>query len=213
MQPSIDKVNNMTGSMIQAVVSELKDGARQAIGSYSFYLPTLKEFGIDVEAKPVYEGEGDEKQLVGFEYEGNAHNYLGKAVEAAVRANARNKLLPKTATLRPGAKMPENFAEVITPSEGRGGSVVLAERQTLFGAWAAWVAKLERPESVRKLLVLFVKQPDALLTQPEKIKQTTEALITQFATEAAEAGKLTEYQAEYLNKVVENCAEASEAGW
>ena len=114
------------GTMITSVVSELKDGARKAIGSYSFYLPTLSEFGIQADAKPVYEGEGEEKQIVGYEYEGNALNFLGKAVDAAVRAMARNKLLPKSATLRPGAKMPENFLEVITPGEGRGGSAVLA---------------------------------------------------------------------------------------
>ena len=201
------------GTMIVSTVSELKDGARKAIGSYSFYLPTLAEFGIQAEAKPVYEGEGEEKQIVGYEYEGNALNFLGKAVDAAVRAMARNKLLPKSATLRPGAKMPENFLEVITPGEGRGGSAVLAERHALFAAWTSFVNGLERPENVKKLLILFVKTPDALLTQPEKIKTTTEALVTQFATAAAEAGSLTEWQANHLNGVIENCAENGEAGW
>lgn len=203
----------MTGSMITSVVSELKNGARQAIGSYSFYLPTLKEFGIDVEAKPVYEGEGDDKKVVGFEYEGNALNFLGKSVDAAVRAMARNKLLPKSATLRPGTKMPENFVEVITPSEGRGGSVILVERAALFAAWTSYVQGLERPDNVKKLLVLFVKTPDALLTQPEKIKTVTQELVTDFAQKAAEAGALTEWQANHLNLVVENCEESGEAGW
>ena len=202
-----------TGTMITSVVSELKDGARVAIGNYSFYLPVLAEFGIQVEAKPVYEGEGDEKVIVGYEYEGNALNFLGKAVDAAVRAMARNKLVPKTATLRPGAKMPENFAEVITPSEGRGGSAVLAERHSLIAAWTSYVNGLQRPDNVKRLLILFVKTPDALLTQPEKIKEVTLGLITEFGQKLAEAGSLTEWQANHLNLVAESCSESSEAGW
>lgn len=202
----------MTGTIVTSVVSELKDGARQAIGSYSFYLPTLQEFGIQAEAKPVYEGEGDDKKVVGFEYEGNALNFLGKAVDQAVRAMARNRLMPKSATLRPGTKMPENFTEVITPTEGRQGGA-LAERHALFAAWTSYVQGLERPENVKKLLVLFVKTPDALLTQPEKIKTTTEQLVTDFGTKMGEAGSLTEWQANHLALVVENCAESGEAGW
>lgn len=201
------------GTLIKSVVSELKDGARAPLGSYSFYLPTLAEFGIQVEAKPVVEGEGEAAVVVGYEYEGNAMNFLGKAVDAAVRAMARNKLLPKSATLRPGSKMPETFEEVIAPSEGRGGSVILAERQSLFASWTGYVQGLERPENVKKLLVLFVKTPDALLTQPEKIKTTTQALVTDFAQKLAEAGSLTEWQANHLNTVVENCQESGEAGW
>lgn len=204
-----------TGFMVKQTISELVNGARQVIGTYSHYMPTLADFGIkDEKAEVLYEGEGEAKQAVGIKYSTDALNYLGKALEAAARATARNKLVTKTANVRPGAKLPETFAELIAPGEGRGGSAVLAERAALFKAWEAFVMSLDKNDTVKRLLVLFVKQPDALLTQPEKVRQATEALLVQFGTAQAEKGALTEWQGNHLNVVAQNCsADVEGADW
>lgn len=203
------------GFMVKQTLSELVNNERKAIGTYEHYLPSLRDFGIiDEKAEVVYEGEGDNKVPVGFKYSTDALNYLGKALEAAAKATARNKLVPKTANVRPGAKLPETFAELIAPGEGRGGSAVLAERSALFKAWESFVMGLDKNDTVKRLLVLFVKQPDALLTQPEKVRKATEDLLVTFATAQAEKGALTDWQANHLNVVASNCsADVEGADW
>ena len=202
----------MTGVIVKTDVSKLDQVAkvRVPMGSYAFYLPSLKDFGIEAQATSVVDPETGE--VVGLTYESIPHQWLGKAIEAAAKSQSRNKLFPGTADLRPGAKMPENFLEVVTPTEGKGGSVILAERHALFASWADYVKTLDKSDAVKRLLVLFVRTPDALLPQPEKIKQTTASYLVEFGT--AQAEKLTEWQGNYLNGILEACAGEEEgADW
>lgn len=199
------------GTMITTKVSKTEGKQRVEVGEYAFYLPQLSEFGIAANVKEVKDDAGN---VIGFEYETHALNWLQSAVEAAARQTSRNKLVPQTATLRPGAKLPTTLDELVAPSEGRSGSVTLAERAALLSAWGDYVQALEgRSENVKKLLVLFVKTPDSLLTQPEKIKAVTQDLVTQFGSALAEKGSLTEYQGNYLAKVIEACEVIDENQW
>lgn len=205
----------MTGALITTAVSKQNAATskRELIGTYTSYLPSLKEFGLAFEGKEV---KNDAGEFLGFDYSehGHAATWLGNAVEAAAKGQARNKLLPQTADLRPGAKMPENFLEVITPSEGRSGSTILAERHALFASWAEFVKGLDKSDNVKRLLVLFVKQPDALLTQGEKIKDATKAYLTEFGQLLAEKDSLTDWQTTYLSSIIDACdGQTTENDW
>ena len=102
------------GTMITTKVSKTEGKQRVEVGEYAFYLPQLSEFGITANVKEVKDEAGN---VVGYEYETHALNWLQSAVEAAARQTSRNKLVPQTATLRPGAKLPTTLEELVAPAK------------------------------------------------------------------------------------------------
>lgn len=198
------------GTMLKQIVSRSDDAtkSRVEVGSYSVYLPQLAEFGLAVEAKEVKDEKGE---FVGYAYEGDALSFLGNAVEAAVKALARNRLVPKTADLRPGQSMPADFASLVKPLESNGGSAVLAERHSLLAKWQDFVAQTDKSDNVKRLLVLFVKTPDALVSQPQKVKDVTAGLVAEFGEALGDS--LTDYQARLLGSVLAACEAVDVNDW
>lgn len=199
------------GTMLKQIVSRSDENTKSRIevGSYAVYLPQLSEFGLAVEAKEQRDEKGE---FIGYAYEGDALTFLGNAVEAAVKALARNRLVPKTADLRPGQSMPADFASLVKPLEGNGGSAVLAERHSLLAKWQDFVAGLaDKSDNVKRLLVLFVKTPDALVSQPQKVKDVTAGLVAEFGEALGDS--LTDYQARLLGNVLAACEAVDENDW
>ena len=101
----------MTTSMIAFSLSKTVDGKRVELSKQTIFCPTLKDFGIAVEPVRVEE---DGSPV----YESNEANWLYTAIQQQVKAQARNKIVPQSDTLRPGAKVAESLAELVAPSTG-----------------------------------------------------------------------------------------------
>lgn len=200
------------GTVVEQEVSELKNGKREAMGTYPCFIPTLAAFGLtsatfkaDAEGNP----ELDENGLV--QYDGLAEQFLYSAVVSAAKTVSRNKLMPKTATLRAGSKFPETLEELITPTV-RSGSAVLAERHALNALWAEFMEAQGKAPAVTKLAISFMKQPEALMTQPEKVTAAMQNWLGAFLEQ--HGSTLTDWQANHLTSVVEACeADASAMEW
>lgn len=190
-----------TGTMLEQDVSVTKKNAtgetvREKIGSFTSYIPSLADFGI--QEAPT--GTAEDGSLV---YGSNAANWLYTAIAAQAKTQARNKLQPKTATVRTGSTMPTTFVEVIEPTDLRASGTQMAERSALHKAFTAYAFTLGKSENVSKLIVTLFKTPDSLMIQAQKIKDGMIEYVTQFGEAMLEAGTLTDYQANMLQTVIE----------
>ncbi len=167
---------------------------RENVGSVATYLPTLKDFGLDVEHTAI----NDDGTLV---YAELPHQWLFNAVAQQVKANARNKLKSGTTELKPGAKLPENLLELVTPSETN--STVLAERRGLIDYFKAHLATLSKPDNVKRLLMSFLEKPEILALQPEEQRGKIKPYFEDFG--GAYEDRFTEWQTSYLMGVIEQC--------
>lgn len=96
-------------------------------------------------------------------YESNEANWLYTAIQQQVKAQARNKFVPQSDTLRPGAKVAENLAELVAPSTGNKGLPWLRKRSLLEMFGVGWRLKVN--EAVQKLLSTMLDRTDNLLLQ------------------------------------------------
>lgn len=186
---------SMITSMIAFALSKTVDGKRQELGKLSIFCPSLKDFGINVE--PVRQEE--DGSLV---YESNEANWLYTAIQQQVKAQARNKFVPQTDTLRPGAKVAESLAELTAPSTGNKGAA-LVEKRTLLEMFRSWLASTGKNEAVQKLLGTMLASPDNLLLQEADKRAKIKAYFEQFGE--AHSEQLTDWQVQYLTTAIESC--------
>ena len=208
------QVIKFPGLIVTNEVSQQVEGkGRVKVGEWSSYIPSLEEFGLAVIPKLKADGTPDLTEDGLYQYEGLAEAFLYRSVVSTCKADARNKLQTKTATLRPGCKMPENFVEVITPSE-RQASVVFAERRALIAAWSEFVSNLPKSEGVKKLAISFFNQPEGLLAQPENVRNAVLGWVNEFGEALVNAEQLSEWQASFLQKIAEYCEQdPAELDW
>ena len=116
-------------------VSKKENGAYVRQGEIEVSYPLLNELGLSVEAE-----KNDEE---GFPiYTDEKVQYVFDAVLAAVKAQARNKLVSGTATLKPGLSIASTVEELLE-SGGNKGDALAAVREFL-AAFKAWLPRLAR---------------------------------------------------------------------
>ena len=121
-------------------VSKKENGAYVRQGEIEVYYPLLNELGLSVEAE-----KNDEE---GFPiYTDEKVQYVFDAVLAAVKAQARNKLVSGTATLKPGLSIASTVEELLE-SGGNKGDALAAVREFL-AAFKAWLPKTGKSEKVQ----------------------------------------------------------------
>lgn len=191
---------------IQMAVSKNVDKGgktvRENVGSIELYSPTLAAFGINVEPT------GADKDTGELTYANLDHQWLYSAILAAVKSNARNKLAPGSTSVKAGTKLPTTLEELVTPSENT--STVLADRRALFDYFKGFLATLEKPENVKRLLISFLEKPELLGVQPADKRAQIKPYFEQFG-QTIEA-RLNEWQFDYLLSVVAQC-DAEEIQW
>ena len=185
----------MTTSMIAFPMSKTVDGKRQELSQQTIFCPTLKDFGIAIEPVRVEE----DGSLV---YESNEANWLYTAIQQQVKAQARNKFVPKSDTLRPGAKIAENLAELVAPSTGNKGAA-LVEKRSLLEMFRSWLAAQGKNEPVQKLLSTMLDRTDNLLLQEPHKREKVKTYFVEFGEAKVEV--LTDWQVQYLTGAVEAC--------
>lgn len=192
-------------------VSKQVNGKRQAIGEFPCFTPLLNAFGLaadvvrDDEGKAVVNDEGFP------EYADNAMNWLFTAVVNHAKTSARNKLTPGTADLAPNRSWSTTLEELVAPVV-RSGSAALAERSALFSLWNSYIDSLGRQPAVAALAKAFMKQPDSVIAQPQKVKDAVQGWLSDFVE--AHGDELTEYQANHIGTVLEACeTDAADLDW
>ena len=185
----------MTTSLIAFSLSKTVDGKRVELSKQTIFCPTLKDFGIALEPVRVEE---DGSPV----YESNEANWLYTAIQQQVKAQARNKFVPQSDTLRPGAKVAENLAELVAPSTGNKGAA-LVEKRSLLEMFRSWLAAQGKNEAVQKLLSTMLDRTDNLLLQEPGKREKVKAYFVEFGEAKVEV--LTDWQVQYLTGAVEAC--------
>jgi len=154
-------------------VSKKENGAYVKQGEVTIFYPLLNELGFDVEVEkededgfPVY---ADEKAQYAFD-----------AVLAAVKAQARNKLVSGTATFKDGQKIAETVAELLESGSANKGDALAAVREML-AAFKAWLPKTGKKEAVQAAVYDLAANRKGLALQTADKKAKFLNYITDFA--------------------------------
>lgn len=168
---------------------------RENVGVVALFAPALSDFGLSVEPT------GQDATTGELTYATAQDQFLYNSLLAAVKANGRNRLVSGSTTLRPGAKLPTTLEELVTPSENT--STVLADRRALFDYFKGYLAAMDKPDNIKRLLTGFLEKPELLALQPEDKRQKIKPYFEQFGSEVEE--RLNEWQADYLINVIAQC--------
>ncbi len=181
----------------QMEVSQKENGAYVAKGKIEVFYPTLDELGLNITA----EKEDDEGFPV---YSDEKVQYVFDAVLAAVKAQARNKLVSGTATLKPGLSIASSVEELLE-SGGNKGDALAAVREFL-AAFKAWLPKTGKSEKVQAAVYELARNKASVMLQADDKKQKFAQYLADFAQ------TLTEEQAARFTRPLLALNEACEAG-
>ena len=181
----------------QMEVSKKENGAYVAQGKIEVFYPTLDELGLNVQP----EKEDEEGFPV---YSDEKVQYVFDAVLAAVKAQARNKLVSGTANLKPGLSIASSVEELLE-SGGNKGDALAAVREFL-AAFKAWLPKTGKSEKVQAAVYELARNKASVMLQADDKKQKFAQYLADFAS------TLTEEQAARFTRPLLALNEACEAG-
>ena len=178
-------------------VSKKENGSYVKQGDIEIFYPLLSELGVIVEPTK-YDEEGfpiysDEKV-----------QYVFDAVLAAVKAQARNRLVSGTATLKPGLTIASTVEELLE-SGGNKGDALAAVREFL-AAFKAWLPKTSKSEKVQAAVYELARNKASVALQSDDKKQKFAVYLSGFAE------TLTAEQVARFSRPLLALNEACEAG-
>lgn len=166
-------------------VSKKVNGEYQKVGEVELPVFGLEEFGLDVQATGK-----DEEGLP--TYATDALNWVFSAVFAAIKADARNKLVSGTATLKPGQKIASTIAELIAKSERTGAALAIARE--FVKDFAAYLAtRSGKNANVQAVLLSMVKNRATIPLSSEARRNALLAQLSAFA-ETLDEEAIAKYQ-------------------
>lgn len=175
------------------------DGKPQYVkqGEVVVAYPILSDLGISIEPK--------ESDTDGFPvYADEKVQYVFDAVLAAVKAQARNKLVSGTATLKPGLSIATTVEELLE-SGGNKGDALAAIREFL-AAFKAWLPSTGKAEKVQAAVYNLARSTATVSLQPDDKKVKFSTYLQDFAE------TLNSEQAARFNRALMNLNEACTAG-
>ena len=152
---------------------EVIDGVNQytKIGSVEVFYPLLSELGFSIDP--------DSEDKDGFPvYKDEKADFTFNAVLAAVKAAARNKLVAKTATLKPGLSIASTIEELL---EGGNKGDFLAATREFLAAFKVWLPSTKKSEKVQAAVFDLAKNKAGLTLQPDDKKAKFLVYLTDFA--------------------------------
>ena len=182
-------------------VNQKIDGKYQPVGNIAIYIPTLNCFGIDA-----VEGESEEGLPT---YSDDRLQWLFNSVVAAVKAKARNALVPKTAELKPGTSIAADFEALLAEGVRGGGAEALAAVRNFKSAFMLWFATQGKAANVVAAIKTLIEKKEALALQSSANKAKVAGYISEFAEQADE--DLIEAASKYIQGLLDAC-EAEEVG-
>lgn len=153
-------------------VSKKENGAYAKVGEITVYYPLLSELGLSVEP-----AKNDED---GFPiYSDEKVQYVFDAVLAAVKAQARNRLVSGTAALKPGLTIASTVEELLE-SGGNKGDALAAVREFL-AAFKAWLPKTGKSEKVQSAVYELARNKASVALQSDDKKAKFAVYLSGFA--------------------------------
>ena len=153
-------------------VSKKENGAYVKQGEIQVFYPLLSELGLAVEPT-----KNDEE---GFPiYSDEKVQYVFDAVLAAVKAQARNRLVSGTATLKPGLTIASTVEELLE-SGGNKGDALAAVREFL-AAFKAWLPKTGKSEKVQAAVYELARNKASVALQSDDKKAKFAVYLSGFA--------------------------------
>lgn len=167
-------------------------GVFKKVGEMIISVPPLAEC-VQYVASPIKKDEkGVDVEEDGLPvYEADEANWIQSAILAAVKAQARNKMVSGTATLKENLKIAETWAELC--AEGVRGNQGLQLARDFKAAFAEWISKQGLSEAATATLITLVSNKQALQLQTPATKTKVQARLESFAT-ALSADDLEKYQ-------------------
>ena len=212
-QVPADEWNQIFGSFkimaftsIKIEVNKKVNGKYSPVGAVDIFVPTLEDAKF-----AGMERMKDEKGAEVFEdglpvYKEDAHNWIQGAILAQVKAQARNKLVSGTATLKDGQAIAVDWPTLTVEGERGGNGEALAIVREAKADFGKWVASLGKSQAAQATLNTLFSNKQALSLQSPEHKAKMATYVTDFAG-TLEAEKLAKFE-KYLNSVVE-AAQAS----
>ena len=179
-------------NVVEIVVSKKEKiaGKNQYVeqGRVNITVPTLADIlpfvtsaiSTDKDGKPVSE---DGLPV----YEADEANWVQAAILSYVKADARNKLIPQTAEVKPGLKIPTNWEELCAEGSRGGNGAALALARDAKLAFAEWAGKQGKSEGTTTMMVTLFSNRAALQLQGEAHKLKMTAYVESFAESLSEA--------------------------
>lgn len=181
----------MSFKQITIDVSKKENGKFNKVGEQTIHVPLLADVIPFITSAIKKDEKGVEVYEDGIPvYEADQANWVQGAILAMVKAQARNKMIPSTATLKDGQKIAENWEELCAEGVRDGSGLALArEFKSAFGEW---VSKQGLSEAAAATLITLVSNRAALTLQQQATKDKVKARLEGFA-EALDAEKLEKY--------------------
>ncbi len=180
-------------------VSKKEGGAYVKQGEVVVHYPLLNELGLNVEAEKT----DDEGFPV---YADERVQYVFDAVLAAVKAQARNRLVSGTATLKPGLSIATTVEELLESGGNKGEALAIVRE--FLAAFKEWLPKTGKSEKIQAAIYELARNKAAVMLQPQDKKEKFAAYITQFA-ETLDSEKAARYSRPLL-ALNEACSADSE---
>ena len=200
----MSEINTNAMQELTIEVNKKVAGKYQPVGKLPIFVPVLAGVFAGLEVAKDKEGKEVMDEDTGLPvYADDRYNYIQDAITAAVKAEARNKLVSGTATLKDGAVIATDWAALTAETQGKGNPDALAAIREVKADFKAWAATLSKSVAAQQTMVTFFDKLDALRMQSAVHKQKIADYVSAFADTLDEA-KLTRY-GKYLEKVAAVC--------
>lgn len=182
------------------VVSKKENNEYKAVGEVLVPCFDLSEFGVEVEPTGT-----DEQGLL--TYSDERVQFVYDAVVAATKADARNKLVSGSATLKAGNKIADTVAELIAKAE-RSGAALAINREFITSFTSYLAGKSGKTAAVQALYSGMVKNRASIAISTEARRNGLLSQIEAYTDQAtaAEAEKYTNI----LSAIADACSGAEQ---
>lgn len=169
----------MAKSIYNMEVNKKVNGEYQKVGDVAVPVFDLSEFGLAVDST----GLGEDGLPT---YSTDALNWVFGAVFAAIKADARNKLVSGTATLKAGQKIADTVAELIEKAERSGAALaIVREFNKDFAAYLE--SNSGKTANVQMVLNSMVKNRQTIAISSEARRNALLAQLSAYADTLDEA--------------------------
>lgn len=182
------------------VVSKKEGGEYKAVGEVFVPMFDLSEFGLEVSDN----GVAEDGLLT---YSDERIQFVYDAVCAATKADARNKLVSGSATLKAGNKIADSVAELIAKAE-RSGAALAINREFITSFTLYLTQKSAKSANVQALYAGMVKNRQSIALSTEARRNGLLAQVEAY-TEQATAEEAEKF-ANILTTIAEACTGATE---
>jgi hypothetical protein len=172
----------MAFTKITIDVSKKQNGKFEKVGEQAIHVPVLKDVIPFITSEIKQDDKGNEVFEDGIPvYVSDEANWVQGAILAAVKAQARNKMVPGTATVKDGLKIAESWEELCAEGVRDGSGLALARE--FKKEFEAWVQKQGLSEGAANTLITLVGNRAALTLQQQATKDKVKARLEGFAND------------------------------